>query len=537
MNIDNRVSRPFNKRLRAHSEFAVIYIQEDGQDITQKRAKLWKNSINSKIKGVRVLSKIKMGITHVVTVDETLVGLDPGLKVSPLPNFVPPAWISEVIKNIEVIKNTENAQLDKLIAELTTKFKYDIDEEDNYESSSESNKSNQINPTNHETSPLVTFKDTKNKNTGNSTRQMKGHDDFIIDNNGNNNGGNSGHDVGDGEVMSRRSESICISNGKEFDMEKCARGDNDNSASSYSNFTDTKRKHYAFSKYKSLENPMQDEKTKLVVELFLEMSKYCALDTSPNAEFRSLAYKYQASFYKKHGITDSNLMHFGDKCAKKICQISDTGKFEKLESVKNQPRNVAKLELIKVHGIGPSSADKLFDIYKVSSIDDLRKLAADEKTRHVLSQATQIGLKYYDDIQQKIPRSEVEAITETVNASVGTALGLQEAPSGVICTAVGSYRRGKLLTGDVDIIIKFPEYLSHQDTDYNSPYKLLVQIITYLQKNHILKETLSLSEEVVKDSTNYKRFLKATYMGMIKLPNYQCNRRIDVKIYHVLQPR
>lgn len=60
-----------------------------------------------------------------------------------------------------------------------------------------------------------------------------------------------------------------------------------------------------------------------------------------------------------------------------------------------------------------------------------------------------IGLKYYEDLCKKIPRSEVQEITNIVQRAINTLFS----ENGLLVETVGSFRRGKSMCGDVDILI------------------------------------------------------------------------------------
>lgn len=75
----------------------------------------------------------------------------------------------------------------------------------------------------------------------------------------------------------------------------------------------------------------------------------------------------------------------------------------------------------------------------------LEDLAASDKVK--LTRVQLIGLRYYDDFLQRIPRPEVAEIEDTVRTA---ALALQDGLDIITC---GSYRRGKPTCGDVDILI------------------------------------------------------------------------------------
>jgi hypothetical protein len=63
---------------------------------------------------------------------------------------------------------------------------------------------------------------------------------------------------------------------------------------------------------------------------------------------------------------------------------------------------------VKVWGIGSATAWKLIDEYRLLSLDALRK--ASNRDPSLLNHNQKLGLQYYDDINTRIPRSEVTAI-------------------------------------------------------------------------------------------------------------------------------
>lgn len=59
------------------------------------------------------------------------------------------------------------------------------------------------------------------------------------------------------------------------------------------------------------------------------------------------------------------------------------------------------------------------------------------------------GLKYYDDMQQRIPRAEVEQVHILVHGVVREVLAVEGLPDAdrLHCRVTGSYIRGKPMTG------------------------------------------------------------------------------------------
>ncbi|KAL7922088.1 hypothetical protein ACQKWADRAFT_313302 [Trichoderma austrokoningii] len=94
-----------------------------------------------------------------------------------------------------------------------------------------------------------------------------------------------------------------------------------------------------------------------------------------------------------------------------------------------------------------------------------------------LSRAQQIGVKYYDEFQLKIPRAETEAIANAILAHV------RRIDPGFQMVIVGSYRRGKPESGDVDVIISHPDEAQTLD--------VVERLIYSLEKSSFIKHTLS----------------------------------------------
>lgn len=81
-------------------------------------------------------------------------------------------------------------------------------------------------------------------------------------------------------------------------------------------------------------------------------------------------------------------------------------------------------------------------------LDDVVEFGWDDSR---LSRSQQIGVKYYDEFLQKIPRAEVETIANTVLEHANKLC------KGYQMTIVGGYRRGKAMSGDVDLVLSHPD--------------------------------------------------------------------------------
>lgn len=85
-----------------------------------------------------------------------------------------------------------------------------------------------------------------------------------------------------------------------------------------------------------------------------------------------------------------------------------------------------------------------------------------------LQRSQQIGVKYYDEFLEKIPRTEIESIADTVLEHAN------RIRDGFQLTIVGGYRRGKTMSGDVDLL------LSHVDEE--ATRDLIMKLVVSLEK-------------------------------------------------------
>ena len=138
----------------------------------------------------------------------------------------------------------------------------------------------------------------------------------------------------------------------------------------------------------------------------------------------------------------------------KLKEYVETGTLRILELEKTNPINF----LTDVYGIGPKKAEELVKV-GIKTIADLR-LRQDE----LLNSIQKIGLQFYEDILARIPRQEIEEY-KTVFDKVFTDKDFtdkdftdkdftdKDKDKTDVFEIVGSYRRGALDSGDIDIII------------------------------------------------------------------------------------
>ena len=177
--------------------------------------------------------------------------------------------------------------------------------------------------------------------------------------------------------------------------------------------------------------------------------------------------------------------NIGPTILEKLNEFVNTGTLNILEKEKMNPVNI----LADIYGVGPKKAKELVD-NGISSIIQLRN------NQHLLNEVQKIGLKYYEDVLKRIPRSEIkqyEIIFENNFKKISTFYSRFE--------IVGSYRRGAESSGDIDLIITS-----------DSP-KVFVNFIDELIKEKIILEILSRGP--------------TKCLVMAKIPSSNSVRRVD----------
>ena len=139
-----------------------------------------------------------------------------------------------------------------------------------------------------------------------------------------------------------------------------------------------------------------------------------------------------------------NKSGFGVNIIKKLKEIEETGKSSYIERAKTDPLQ----NLTEIHGIGEKKAKELIN-KNILSREQLKTSLKNDST--LLTNAQTLGLIYYNDIIQRIPREIIQKYEiELKNI-------LKQIDDKAILEIVGSYRREHNTSGDIDIIISHPE--------------------------------------------------------------------------------
>ncbi|BFZ60454.1 hypothetical protein YB2330_001490 [Saitoella coloradoensis] len=159
-----------------------------------------------------------------------------------------------------------------------------------------------------------------------------------------------------------------------------------------------------------------------------------------------------------------------------------TGRLTEVEALEKDEEFTTCRLFWNIWGVGPSTAKHLYQ-------QGFRTLE-DVKLQHWgrLTREQQIGLKYFDDIGKRIPRGEVAELGRIIHAMAVEITDGVDGRNGLHSVICGGYRRGKEMSGDVDIIMT-----------HRTQWQHLVQRLTEaLEKvgwvTHVLSISKSMSE-------------------------------------------
>lgn len=229
-----------------------------------------------------------------------------------------------------------------------------------------------------------------------------------------------------------------------------------------------------------------------VIDVFNKISKYYKIN-GDSIKSRSYSKGIEALKLVDDDIdlTEQNLSKLkgiGPSLLGKIMEVKETGTCQFLEKIqKDDPKELFQ----KIYGVGPKKANELVKM-GFSTIDDIVK----SEKLDIFNEKQLLGIKYYDDINTRIPRKEIEQHEQLLIDIFGSI-----DPDGDL-TIAGSYRRGKPDSGDIDVLIK---------TDDIAYFK---RFIEELFSHKYLTEELA---------NGRKKF-----MGLCKLESDLPNRRIDI---------
>ncbi|KAK0719980.1 hypothetical protein B0H67DRAFT_552238 [Lasiosphaeris hirsuta] len=163
-------------------------------------------------------------------------------------------------------------------------------------------------------------------------------------------------------------------------------------------------------------------------------------------------------------------------CGAKIAQLhqefKNAGELQEAKDDESDPKLGVLRLFYGIWGVGEKTAREFYN-KGWRDLDDVIEYGWDS-----LSRVQQVGVKYYDEFQLKIPRAEVESISDTI---------LQHANkirSGFQMVIVGGHRRGKTESGDVDVVLSHPSESATRG--------FVERIVISLERDKYITHTLTL---------------------------------------------
>jgi len=212
-----------------------------------------------------------------------------------------------------------------------------------------------------------------------------------------------------------------------------------------------------------------------------------------------------------------SLQRLGQKTRDKILEFLLTGHIERAERADADPTSRALEELQAIWGVGLATARQWLG-RGCRTAEDVRRRAP----QLGLSPDQEIGLRYFEEFRQRIPRAEVAQILDVVRSAVQ-----RLACPGLRMEACGSYRRGAPTCGDVDVLVTVGGAARASRSRAGAPEaevlsRLLRELGGFLT-DHLKGQPFERGEERSRTA--------ATYFGVCRLCPDKPHRRIDIKVY------
>tara|TARA_B100000795_G_C22805557_1_gene444634 strand:+ start:155 stop:1282 length:1128 start_codon:yes stop_codon:yes gene_type:complete len=245
-------------------------------------------------------------------------------------------------------------------------------------------------------------------------------------------------------------------------------------------------------KIENIKEPVIEHKVNIIKKLKI-LEEYETLNKQP---FKARAYNkvinsIELSDDKMNTFDEFvNLKGMGQKIKEKIKEYFDFGEIYAVNKALDDPKFSLKRKLASLYGVGPVKIKALME--QIKSFDELKNKP------ELLNDKQKIGLKYYNDMIQRIPMYEGKKHYDIIKNT------FNKINYNIEFEIVGSYRRKNVDMGDIDVLIK-----NHNDLD-------LKKIIAELKLSEYIIETLASG--------------KNKFMGLCKLSPELPARRIDILI-------
>ncbi|KAI8475792.1 MAG: fingers domain of DNA polymerase lambda-domain-containing protein [Monoraphidium minutum] len=215
----------------------------------------------------------------------------------------------------------------------------------------------------------------------------------------------------------------------------------------------------------------------------------------------------------------------GQKTIDKITEIMQTGRLERNRAMQSNDRFRAVRLFVKVWGVGESTAERWYQ-QGCRSLKDVAKLDN-------LSEQQRVGLKHFEDFEDRISRDEVaeaediltEAMAEVFQArpefGAGGMTRQQLLDARLHVRVTGSYLRGLDDTGDIDVVIAAPPMCGALALP-----PVLEALLARLFARGTITDDMRFDGGRLPSGSHQV----VTYMGVYRGPGRERYRRIDIKV-------
>jgi DNA polymerase (family 10) len=199
-----------------------------------------------------------------------------------------------------------------------------------------------------------------------------------------------------------------------------------------------------------------------VLDMLRELAELTMLEEADPQSFRVRAYESAAHAIAAQAtdlgkLTVKELLKIqgvGKSTADKIRELIDHGRVDKLEALRAK-HPAAIVGMLRVQGIGPKAVSRLRAELGIGSLDDLRRALAEHKVKDLKG----FGAKSEEKLAQALARFDAQGPVDRTPISVALPLAqrlvarMLEVPGVVYASWCGSLRRFRETIGDVDIVV------------------------------------------------------------------------------------
>ena len=189
-------------------------------------------------------------------------------------------------------------------------------------------------------------------------------------------------------------------------------------------------------------------------------------------EFRIRSYRDAASTIEKlnedlndkvqKGDDLTELPDIGDSIADKIKEIVKTGSLDQLQKLEKEvPPQLT--ELLNIEGLGPERVNDLYRELNIESMDDLEEAVKNEKIRDIEGFGTKTEDKIRKELKRKRSQADRTLYSKAEEYAVPLIKYMRENKEVKKAEIGGSFRRKKETIGDLDILVAGDEAESISD--------------------------------------------------------------------------